>query len=476
MGAVETRPLFLFDARLERPAGRSPALRVAVLATVLLWGCSTGTETPTGADSPRVLPSAGPLLLVGIDGATFDVLLPLVEAGELPHLGKLLERGSWGPLATLEPTVSPAIWTTVATGKLPAEHGILGFEGIPGQSMATLPTSGMRRVRAYWNILSEHDRSVGVVGWWVTWPAERVNGYVVSDRTAYTRMEAASNLERQGPEEVFPLDLADEVRSRVRSPDTITVDEVRRFMNLTDDEVDRLIRGADYEHGHFLPEFKYVHQSDRSTADIATHLLRSRPTDVTAVAFYGVDTVSHLAWHFMRPEAFPGIPIAVEALEKYGKLIERYYVYTDELLGELIAAAPSDATVIVFSDHGFGASGNLPWSAGHGRLTPGAPVAPDGILLLAGPQIRPGVRLSNAHVLDITPTLLHLQGLPVAADMTGRVLTEALAPELLARLPVRTLPTYETTPWLDGEGNPHADEAIDRALIEKLRSLGYIDE
>jgi len=314
-----------------------------------------------------------------------------------------------------------------------------------------------------------------VVGWWVTWPAETVNGYIVSDRAAYTRMEAASSGERSSPQDAFPPELADEVHERVRKPGEITTEQVRRFMDLSDDEVERLIRGAEYEHGHFLPEFKYVHQSDRSTADIATQLLRTRPTDVTAVAFYGVDTVSHLTWHFMHPEAFEGTPISPEAVEKFGALIERYYIFIDELLGELLAAAPADATVIVFSDHGFGATGRLPWSGGHGRITPGAPVAPDGILILAGPTIRPGVRLEGAHVLDVTPTVLHLQGLPVAADMPGRVLTEALDPELLSRLPVRTLPTFETTPWRDAGASVSGDEEIDRDLREKLRSLGYIE-
>ncbi len=107
--------------------------------------------------------------------------------------------------------------------------------------------------------------------------------------------------------------------------------------------------------------------------------------------------------------------------------------------------------------------------------TPGVPIAPDGILILSGPAIRKGAHLEQATVLDILPTLLHLQGLPVADDMSGRVLTEALDPDLLARSPVRSIATYETSPLHDPDAPIVADEEMDRALLEKLRILGYIE-
>jgi predicted AlkP superfamily phosphohydrolase/phosphomutase len=416
-----------------------------------------------------------PVLVVGIDGATFDLILPLVEQGRLPRMAALMERGAWGALETLEPTVSPAIWTTVATGKLPAAHGILGFEGVPGHGMTTLPTSQMRRVRAFWNMLTEHGRSVGVIGWWATWPAEPVNGYIVSDRTAYTRMEATVGFDEPGGHDVWPAAITEEVRPLVRGPNEITAAEVRRFMPLSDEGVEQLIRGKQYRHGDFLPEFKYVHQSDRSTADIALHMMRARPVDVTAVAFYGIDTVSHLAWHYMDPSAFPGVEIDPREIEAFGGLIPSYYEFVDGMLGELLDAAGEDTTVIVFSDHGFGPTGRLPWSGGHGRLTPGAPIAPDGILILAGPPIRRGVRLDRPHVLDLAPTLLYLQGLPLAADMPGGVFLESVTAEFVQEVPLREVPTYEIGPRARPEGAPEADPELDAAARKRLCALGYIE-
>jgi hypothetical protein len=449
--------------------------------TCALVGCGSGGSPGRDADGR---PADGlvadrsvvsPLVVVGIDGATFDLVLPLTEEGRLPHLARLMAEGAWGPLETMEPTVSPAIWTTVATGRPPGVHGILGFDGVPGHTMTSLPTSQMRKVRAFWNILSEHDRSVGVIGWWATWPAEPVRGYVVSDRVAYTRMEATLGEDTPHSHQVYPPELAQEVGALVRRPNEITADEVRRFVKLSDEEVDRLIRGSAYRHGALLPEFKYVHQSDRTTADIAVELMRTRPTDVTAVGFYGVDTVSHLAWHYMQPEAFPGLHLDEQEVARFGGLIDRYYEFMDRILGELMEAAPATANWMIFSDHGFGPTGRLPWSGGHGRITPGAPVAPDGILILAGPDIRPGVRIDRPHVLDLAPMILHLQGLPLAADMPGGVFREAFREPFASNVPIRQIATYETGPRAMPEGAPQVDPELDADARKRLCALGYIE-
>lgn len=413
-----------------------------------------------------------PVLLVGIDGATFDVIDPLLAAGRLPNLASLIERGWRAPLATIEPTVSPAIWTTIATGRRPEEHGILGFEGVPGQSMQGLPTTGMRRVRAFWNILDEADQTSGVVGWWVTYPAEPVEGYVVSDRVAYTRMEATIDGEEPRDDEIHPPSIVDRVRARVRSPGELSGDDLRRLLPLEADQLSPLFR-QDYHHGALGPELRYVFQSDRSTVDIATDLMTTLPVDVAAVGLYGVDLVSHLAWHLRDPESFPGYRIRPADVERYGGLIDAYYVYVDEELGRLLDAHGSDGDVIVFSDHGFGPTGYLPWSGGHGRITPGAPVAPDGILVMAGPSFRHG-RGSTAHVLDLAPTLLGLRGLAAAVDMPGEVLTEPMVQAARARVPTERIPTYETEPLPYQERLRNADPEVDQELMRKLESLGYL--
>jgi predicted AlkP superfamily phosphohydrolase/phosphomutase len=104
----------------------------------------------------------------------------------MPNLAALIERGSRSRLLTISPTLSPVIWTTIATGVKPERHGIVDFTAVNKDTGAAVPvTSNLRRVPALWNILSGAGRTVGFVGWWASFPAEKVDGYIVSDRIAY---------------------------------------------------------------------------------------------------------------------------------------------------------------------------------------------------------------------------------------------------------------------------------------------------
>jgi arylsulfatase A-like enzyme len=386
----------------------------------------------------------------------------------MPHLARLVEQGVRSELATLEPTVSPAIWTTIATGMRPERHGILGFDGIPGRTMRTLPQSGMRRVPAFWNMLPDRGVSVGVAGWWVTWPAEEVpeGSWIVSDRVPYTRMEAAIHREQVGAEDTFPPSLLHEIFPLVESPGAIDPKAIEEFLGLGR-LAGQFAAASPYRMGRAVPEFVYVYQSDRSTLKIARALARERPTDVLAVYLTGIDTLSHLFWHWAFPEDFPQVEVAPAEIERLGSVIPRYYALVDDYLGELIEAVGEGARVVVLSDHGFGPTGHLPWSGGHGRITPGAPIAPPGVLVMAGPGLASGVTLDEAHVVDVLPTLLALLGQPVADDMPGRVLRAALADPAQE---IRRLASYgeRTAPGLaeDPEG--------DAERLERLRALGYV--
>ena len=160
-----------------------------------------------------------PFLVVGIDGADWRYADQLIARGELPNLAELRAKGAWGPLGTLQPTLSPAIWTTIATGARPQRHGVRGFEAVRLRGIdETLPdlhplrglgvrkllddlrqwgrigpgpvSSATRRVPAFWNIATASGSPVGVVAWWATAPADAVLGHVVSDRLFYEMLVA----------------------------------------------------------------------------------------------------------------------------------------------------------------------------------------------------------------------------------------------------------------------------------------------
>ena len=319
-----------------------------------------GSGSASGAAQVTTRPKVvNRILIHAIDGATWRIMTPLMEAGRLPNMKRLADAGMRYELATLEPTLSPAIWTTIATGVLPDRHGIHGFEGVPGEGMQTLPNSRMRKMKAYWNILADVGRTSGTVCWWVTWPAESggAGGYQVSDRVPYNRMEASIGRATLTAQDVNPTELLEPLAGLVVRPDDIEQMAVARFLKFTPEQTDQLLRAAPYKTGDYLSEFKYVYQSDRSILNMGLELLRTRPVDVAAVYFSGVDALSHLYWHWLYPEEFPRFNIPKEHIDRMKDVIPQYYVLMDEYLGRMLDAVGPETTVIIVSDHGFGGTG-----------------------------------------------------------------------------------------------------------------------
>src|SRR5262245_50237112 len=125
--------------------------------------------------------------LIGLDGADWEVIDPMVARGRLPNLARLKAAGAWGPLRSMDPMLSPLLWTTAATGKPPEIHGIIDFLVRDTRTGKPVPVSSRgRRVKALWNMLSDAGRTSAVIAWWATWPAERIAGHIVSDRVAYS--------------------------------------------------------------------------------------------------------------------------------------------------------------------------------------------------------------------------------------------------------------------------------------------------
>ena len=122
------------------------------------------------------------VLVIGWDAADWRVINPLLEKGEMPNLQKLMDNGAYGNVSTLEPAISPMLWTSIATGKRPFKHGIHGFSepGPDGKSIRPI-TIANRNCKAIWNILNQFGKKSNIVGWWPSHPAEPINGVMVSN-------------------------------------------------------------------------------------------------------------------------------------------------------------------------------------------------------------------------------------------------------------------------------------------------------
>src|SRR5438874_7852554 len=123
------------------------------------------------------------VLFIGWDAADWKVVMPLVDAGKMPNLGRLIEEGICGNIATLQPVLSPMLWTSIATGKRAYKHGIHGFSEPDPRTGGIRPVTNLsRKTKAIWNILNQNGLNTITIGWWPSNPVEELSkGIMVSN-------------------------------------------------------------------------------------------------------------------------------------------------------------------------------------------------------------------------------------------------------------------------------------------------------
>ena len=416
-----------------------------------------------------VAEKAGRVIVLGIDSLDPEVISLLSSEGKLPNLTRLARDGSFGRLRSSRPILSPIIWTTIATGKDPTEHGIGDFTAINQKTGDRLPvTSQMRQVKALWNILSGAGKSVGIVGWWATWPAESVDGVLVSDHTCYHFLfeaAAAGAPEEEGLGLVHPPERVEEFQALVRRPDSVQPAEIERFVSVPAEEFDRPFAFEDD-----LSHFKWAWATAESYRKIGLRIWKQDRPDLLMVYIEGVDSSSHLFGHLFRVSELGGEMAAQQ--QRFGKTVEAMYEYADELIGQYMAVLGPEDTLMVVSDHGFelGALPMDPSKTRDMRRVSAASHRIDGVIYLYGKGVVPGSRIQGATLVDVTPTILALEGIAPAKDMPGRVLGEALR----AAVPERTRETFETSA-AQADANKTPGSSVDPAILARLEALGYLE-
>jgi len=456
----------------------SPVRALLLLVWAALAGCSGADRTP-----PQATP---PVILFAVDGMEWDVLKPLVDAGRMPAVASLMERGSYGYLETMEPTYSPVIWTSIATGKSPAKHGIMHFvyrDG-PGKDDVHFYTSGHRKTKAFWNILSEYGNTVDVIGWWMTYPAETVNGVIVSQTNTTGVIEHSEHALWKGTllpgveDQVYPPELTSEVMN-------ILADADRSMDSLVTVIFGGVPKPATDFTRLIWEQSLWSFRADAVYARIGERLLKDRATpDVFALYVSGPDVAGHRFWRYAHPEEFwhPPVPADIDA---FGGVIDDYYIHVDHIIADVLSHVPTDATVIVISDHGMHVVNPdrefKPDDDPGFRLSGNHLDAPPGVFIAAGSHIaqQPLHELDRMHpvgrMYDVLPTMLALKGIPVGEDFDGHVLHDVIDPAFLKAHPVRTVKTHDDREW-EAARRTRMKEAADRTeRLEQLKSLGYIN-
>ncbi|HVT05237.1 MAG TPA: alkaline phosphatase family protein [Thermoanaerobaculia bacterium] len=436
-------------------------------AGLAILSCRTHEEhSPVGV--------AHPVIFIGLDGGDWQLLDRYIASGSMPNLGALKREGSPGVLRTIHPPLSPIVWTSMMTGVDPLDHRILDFTRFNPVSGQREPiTSDERHAPAIWNMCSYEHKRAAVVGMWATFPAEHIDGTVISDR-----LFSFQFAERKIPEgAVWPESVNGSAAEALKGAERETDGAVMRsyLPDLSEDELRSIVAnqgGYDSPAGglrRILIETAVNHR-------LALEAIgRDRP-DLTIVYFQGTDAVGHLFAPFSPPRQ-PDVPEADFA--RYGNVPARYFAHVDELLGDYRRLATTlGATILIASDHGFHWIDDRPQVAtGANAATAARWHRDEGMYLLWSPGVHSGEPAADGTAPQICSTLLALLGLP--AD-------SRLAPALPAAR--RFAPAREGSAAVSYERMfrkavlarrssviPRTSSAADNDAMEKLKGLGYID-
>jgi predicted AlkP superfamily phosphohydrolase/phosphomutase len=263
------------------------------------------------------------VLIIGIDGATFDLIKPWAEEGKLPTFKRLLAEGVHGDLKSTFPPSTAAAWTSFMTGKNPGKHGLYDFiEPQPGTYRVRYTNARSRLAKTIWQLFSEAGFRVGVTNVPMTYPPEPVNGFVISGLDAPEGSKVIT----------YPKHLHRELEGRFGK-----VGQTVRYLGYlaSDRRRDAVLQSLEEMDEHYLSMMQY--------------LLKNHPVDVAMVVFTSTDAVQHFYWHYMDARHPHHDPAKVY---KFGGAILGVYQRLDKIIESLTAGLPEETTVVLMSDHG----------------------------------------------------------------------------------------------------------------------------
>lgn len=424
-------------------------------AMVLLRALAPSSDTTVQTTPLTVVPTGVRVLVVAVDGVDVPTLTRLRAGGGLPTFDRLLS-GATAPLAVSLDRDPAQVWTTLATGQPVGRHGIRALEGrqlagVEGRVGAgsllttatdllrltrpTLASGDDRRVPTFWEVAATAGLRTAVVHWWATWPAaEDSLATVLSDR-AILRLEQGGVLSG----EIAP---------------TAVYEPLRQSAAARTARVDTLVTGV----------------STSLTADIAAIVDRSARLDATVLDLAADPALGEqdlltmylpgldIAQHALFPVA-PAETLAPAAAAERVRALEAYYAFLDRAIGATVLRPqhPSRVTVLITQP---------------GRVAVDSVTANGSVLALAGAMAATGTTPAPPLPAEaLAPTVLRLLGVPVASDLAATAADVFLTPEFRQAFPLRTIATY-------GERRartaPATGQPLDREMIERMRSLGYV--
>lgn len=426
-------------------SGRLLAVSIGLLAIAPF--AARRQEGPSLGPAPEPLraTTSRSVLVVGLEGVSWELLSAWASDGSLPTFARLMREGVSGPLESPAPYDRAALWTTAATGKRPAKHGVVAGTrqltplgpldllprpfGLPAPSRLPLsraePLAGsQRRSLAFWEVLARRGHEAAVLNWpaadpprdgLLVWATERLFAGVETPLAGLPPEQAARAA-------LFRLDPGTLERSLASTL-------VPRDLPAEDADATTPLAGA---------------ARDLSVAGAALASVPVTPRSVSALVLTGLAPVARrLAPAVAAGPRYWGLP--PREPEPRARVLLAYYRFLDEVLADLVHREGRERTICLFSPVGWGPP---PPAVAVTRFLlgrepeAGPQASPSGFLILAGEGIRSAARLTSASVPDLAPTVLVLAGEPIARDIDGRVLAEAFD-ERFARASLPIVTTFE---------------------------------
>jgi predicted AlkP superfamily phosphohydrolase/phosphomutase len=274
-------------------------------------------------------------VLIGLDGATFSILDSLMKDGVMPFLKEFVESGMRAELLSVVPPLTPPAWTSLMTGRSPGHHGIFDFFQKEEASHHIRFTSSLDvHCETIWSIASRYGSRVTTLNFPLMLPPPEINGNVVSGGWMTWRQL------RLG---CYPDDLYD----KIKALQGFNARELAMDMSHEEKALEGC-RNEEYE------DWISLHiRREEQWFNILKHFMREDPCELTAILFDGVDKIQHLCWRFLSPDYQNDERSPQE--QRIRNLCLEYFSKLDRLLAQIADMAGPDATIVMASDHGFGA-------------------------------------------------------------------------------------------------------------------------
>ena len=506
-------------------------------------------------------------LFIGMDGATWDVIKPLIEEGKLPNIAKLKKEGASGILLSTEIMISPSVWTSILTGKIAGKHGILDF----------MTMQNHLKAKRIWEIFEDTGKITGIAGFLMTWPPKLKNeGFLIPDHFAPNGQAI--------PEDVsFFWEIT---HNRLKKTAFGFLESVYFMKKLLKYGVDfrTLINAINVFFWRIITKPVYLDYFHREIKlfqllleKIFLTLCNKYNPDFAAIYYPGTDVTAHKYWCYYKPDDFEEID--ENDIKKYGNIIPEQYIAVDQSIGRLIKQMErkhKNLDIIIVSDHGFQSSTEAKYhpsvkidfllehfqlkdqitytKLGHNTILHAKAVtkqgqlnllkqfeekikqvrdvrkdiplfeteyieeylkvaaepmwkgyqfsdaitigqqqykvenvlekgvlltgkhARKGIIIIKSQDVKPGHKIQNATVFDVTPTILALNKMPIAKDMDGKILKDIFIDSFFKDFPSESIDSYGSPEDISfSKQDFEIVKENEDDLVSRLQNLGYMD-